>query len=77
MLKEKLVSIQWLQKSGRPRVALGGALCSALALGIATAWAVPASASSTRVNAPDGTYQGKPDTTGQCGNSSASDMPSR
>ncbi len=40
------------------------ALCSALVLGIATAWAVPAFATSTRVSAPDGTFQGKPNTTG-------------
>jgi para-nitrobenzyl esterase len=64
MLKEKLVSIQRLQESARPRLPLWNALCSALVLGIATASAAPALAASTRVTAPDGTFQGKPDTTG-------------
>ena len=64
MLKEKLVSIQRLQESARPRLPLWNALCSALVLGIATASAAPAFAASTRVTAPDGTFQGKPDTTG-------------
>ncbi len=64
MLKEKLVSIQRLQESARPRLPLWNALCAALVLGIATASAVPAFAASTRVTAPDGTFQGKPDTTG-------------
>jgi para-nitrobenzyl esterase len=64
MLKEKLVSIQRLQESMRPQLPLWNALCSALVLGIATASAAPALAASTRVTAPDGTFQGKPDTTG-------------
>jgi para-nitrobenzyl esterase len=64
MLKEILVSIQRLQESARPRLPLWNALCSALALGIATACTAPAFAAPTRVTAPDGTFQGKPDTTG-------------
>jgi para-nitrobenzyl esterase len=64
MLKEKPVLVQRLQESTRPRLLSCQALCSALVLGIATAWTVPAFATSTRVTAPDGTYQGKPDTTG-------------
>lgn len=55
MLREKCVSIQ------QP---LRNALCSALVLGIAAAWAAPGLAASTKVTAPDGTFEGKFDTTG-------------
>jgi len=55
MLREKLDSIR------RP---LHNALCSALMLGIAAAWATPALATSAKVTAPDGTFEGKFDTTG-------------
>jgi para-nitrobenzyl esterase len=64
MLKEKLVTIQRLQESARPRWPLWNAVRSALVLGIATAWAAPALAAPTLVTAPDGTFQGKLDTTG-------------
>jgi len=64
MLTKKLVSIQRLQEPGRPRPPLWRALCPALLLGLATASAVPALAAPTRVTAPDGTFQGKLDTTG-------------
>ena len=64
MLKEKLVSIQQLRKAARPRPAFPNALCAALVLGIAIASATPTFATTTRVSAPDGTFQGKPDTTG-------------
>ncbi len=64
MLGEKLVSLQRLQESARPRPPLRNTLCSALLLGIATAWAAPALATPVRVTAPDGTFQGKFDTTG-------------
>ena len=58
MLGEKFVSVQ----SVRPP--LRRALCSALLLGIASAWAAPAFAAPARVTAPDGTFQGKFDATG-------------
>jgi len=58
MLSEKLVSI--LQLSTRRR----SAFCSALLLGIAAVWALPASAESTRVLTLDGPYQGKLNATG-------------
>ena len=48
----------------RPRLSLRNALRSALVLGIAAAWAAPALATSARVTAPDGTFEGKFDTTG-------------
>jgi len=55
MLREKFVSIQ------QP---LRNALCSALVLGIAAAWTTPVFAASAKVTAPDGTFEGKFDTTG-------------
>jgi para-nitrobenzyl esterase len=64
MLGERLVSLQRRHESARPLPPLRAAFCSALLLGIATAWAAPALAAPTRVTAPDGTFQGKPDTTG-------------
>jgi para-nitrobenzyl esterase len=63
MLKGKLVSIQRLRQCVRLRPPLW-TLCPALVLGVATALAAPAFAATTRVTAPDGTFQGKPDTTG-------------
>jgi para-nitrobenzyl esterase len=61
MLGEKLASIA--QQSAQPRSLLRSALCSALLLGIA-AWGTPAVAAPTVVTTPDGTFQGKIDTTG-------------
>jgi para-nitrobenzyl esterase len=58
MLRERLFSIR------RPQSLLRKALCSALALGIAAVWAVPALAASTQVTAPDGSFEGKFDSTG-------------
>ncbi len=55
MLREKFVSIQ------QPR---RNAICSALLFGIAAACATPVLAASTKVTAPDGTFEGKFDTTG-------------
>jgi len=55
MLRKRLVSIR------RP---LRNALCSALMLGIAAAWATPVLATSAKVTTPDGTFEGKFDTTG-------------
>jgi para-nitrobenzyl esterase len=55
MLRKRLVSIR------RP---LQNALCSALMLGIAAAWATPVLATSAKITAPDGTFEGKFDTTG-------------
>jgi para-nitrobenzyl esterase len=64
MLREKFVSIQPPRESVRPRLPLRNALCSALVLGITAAWATPVLAASARVTAPDGTFEGKFDTTG-------------
>ncbi|WP_165421008.1 carboxylesterase family protein [Bradyrhizobium sp. Leo170] len=64
MLKEKLVSVQRPQESARPRLPLWNVLCSTLVLGIAAAWAAPLLAAPARVTAPDGTFEGKFDTTG-------------
>jgi para-nitrobenzyl esterase len=64
MLREKFVSIQPPQKSVRLRRPLRNALCSALMFGIAAACATPVLAASTKVTAPDGTFEGKFDTTG-------------
>jgi len=58
MLREGLFSIQ------RPQSLLRNALCSALVFGIAVAWAAPVLAASTQVTAPDGSFEGKFDTTG-------------
>jgi para-nitrobenzyl esterase len=67
MFGGKVASIQRLQESARPRPWLRGTLCSALLLGVAFALAAPVErslAASTLVAAPDGTFQGKLDTTG-------------
>jgi para-nitrobenzyl esterase len=64
MLRKKFVSIQPPQESARPRLPLRNALCSALLLGIAAAWAAPVLAASAQVTAPDGMFEGKFDTTG-------------
>jgi para-nitrobenzyl esterase len=65
MFGGRVASIQRLQDSAGPRARR--ALCSALLLGIAFALAAPVDrslAASTLVKAPDGTFQGKLDTTG-------------
>jgi para-nitrobenzyl esterase len=65
MFGGKAASIQRLQESARPW--LRGTLCPALLLGVAFALAAPVDrslAASTLVAAPDGTFQGKLDTTG-------------
>ena len=80
MFRVKVASVQRLQESARPRRWLRGTLCPALLLGVAFALAAPVDrslAASTLVAAPDGTFQGKLDTTAQCDNSSASGTPSR
>jgi para-nitrobenzyl esterase len=64
MPREKFVSIQPPQPSVRPRWPLRNPLCSALMLGIAAAWTTPLLAAPARVTAPDGTFEGKFDTTG-------------
>ena len=64
MLREKFVSIRRPQESVRRRAPLWNVLCSALALGIAAAWAAPVLAAPAQVTAPDGMFQGKFDTTG-------------
>jgi para-nitrobenzyl esterase len=64
MLREKCVLSPRVQERSRPRRSLLKTLCSSLALGIAVAWAAPVLASSTKVTAPDGTFEGKFDTTG-------------
>jgi para-nitrobenzyl esterase len=67
MFGEKVASIQRLQESARPRSWLRGSLCPVLLLGVAFALAAPVDrsfAASTLVAAPDGTFQGKLDTTG-------------
>ena len=64
MPSEKFVSIQPPQELVRPRPPLRNALCAALVLGITAAWATPVLAASARVTAPDGTFEGKFDTTG-------------
>jgi para-nitrobenzyl esterase len=58
MLRERLFSIR------RPQSLLRKALCSALVLGVAAAWAAPALAASTQVRSPDGSFEGKFDSTG-------------
>ena len=65
MFGEKVASIQRLQESAQPRSWLQGSL-SVLLLGVAFALAAPVDrslAASTLVAAPDGTFQGKLDTT--------------
>jgi para-nitrobenzyl esterase len=67
MFGGKIASIQRLQESARPRPWLRGWLCPVLLLGVAFALAAPVDrslAASTLVAAPDGTFQGKLDTTG-------------
>ncbi len=67
MFGEKVASIQQLQVSTRLLPWLLGRLCPALLLGVAFALAAPVDrslAASTLVAAPDGTFQGKLDTTG-------------
>ena len=64
MLGEKIASIKRLQEPG---ALLRRTLCSALLLGVVFALAAPVDrslAASTLVRAPDGTFQGKLDTTG-------------
>lgn len=63
MLGGRLASTQPLRQSMRRRRAPFAALGAALALGIA-AWSAPALAAETLVTAPDGTFQGKIDSTG-------------
>ena len=58
MLRERLFSIR------RPQSLLRKALCSALVLGIAAVWTAPALAASTQVRSPDGSFEGKFDSTG-------------
>ena len=60
----RFVSIQPLQQSTQPRRPLRSAICSVLMLGVAAAWTAPVSAASTKVTAPDGSFEGKFDTTG-------------
>ena len=60
----RFVSIQPLQQSTQPRRPLRNAICSALMLGIAAVWTAPVSAASTKIAAPDGSFEGKFDTTG-------------
>src|SRR5882757_7764208 len=65
MFTTRLASVQQSQDFARPR--LRRALCRALLLGIAFALAAPVErslANSALVTAPDGTFQGKLDTTG-------------
>ena len=67
MFGGKVASIQGLQELARPRPWLRGTLCLALLLGVAFALAAPVDrslAASTLVAAPDGTFQGKLNTTG-------------
>ena len=67
MFRGKVASIQRLQESARPQPRLRGSLCPVLLLGVAFALAAPVDrslAASTLVAAPDGTFQGKLDTTG-------------
>jgi para-nitrobenzyl esterase len=67
MFRGKVASIQRLQESARPRPWLRGSLCPVLLLSVAFALAAPVDrslAASTLVAAPDGTFQGKLDTTG-------------
>lgn len=63
MLEGRLASTQPLRQSMRHRPARWTALGAALVLGVA-AWNAPALAAETLVTAPDGTFQGKIDTTG-------------
>lgn len=65
MFGGKIASNPRLQDSARPR--FGSTLCPALLLGVALALTAPVDrslAASTLVTAPDGTFQGKLDTTG-------------
>lgn len=67
MFRVKVASIQRLRESARPRPWLRGSFCPVLLLGVAFALAAPVDrslAASTLVAAPDGTFQGKLDTTG-------------
>jgi para-nitrobenzyl esterase len=63
MLREILATFERVQASAAPRPSLRSALCSALLLGFGM-WGAPALASPTWVVAPDGTFQGKFDSTG-------------
>jgi para-nitrobenzyl esterase len=67
MFGGKVASIQRLQEPARRGALLRRTLCPALLMGVAFALAAPADrslAASTLVMAPDGTFQGKLDTTG-------------
>jgi para-nitrobenzyl esterase len=67
MFEGKVAFIQRLQELARPRPWLRGTPWPVLLLGVALALAAPADrslAASTLVTAPDGTFQGKLDTTG-------------
>jgi para-nitrobenzyl esterase len=63
MLREMPATFERVQGSAAPRPSLRSALCSALLLGFGM-WGAPALASPTWVAAPDGTFQGKFDSTG-------------
>jgi para-nitrobenzyl esterase len=67
MFRVKVASIQRPRESARPRPWLRGSFYPVLLLGVAFALAAPVDrslAASTLVAAPDGTFQGKLDTTG-------------